>query len=232
MASLKNKVVLVTGGSKGVGVVIAKHLIKEKCKIALCARSFNELQVASDELKKQDSSSIISVCDVAYMNDVKLMIAQVIKHFGQIDVLINDAGIMIVRPMESFEIKEYEKAMDVMYWGIVNTTKTILPHMKKLRSGQIVNITSIGGMVSIPHMLPYTASTFAAIGSSQGSAAELRNDNIFVTTKVTGLMRTGFYVNAFFQRNNKKISKFLQSYHAHQDLPLVRTKRPESPLKR
>lgn len=201
---LNDKVVLITGGSKGLGFEMARQLTKEGCKLALCARDFRELEVARRELKKLGGEAFISVCDVTKKEDVEKFTKKVLSHFGQIDVLINDAGIIIVGAMESYSAEEYTAAMDVMYWGMVNMSLAVLPHMKERKAGQIVNITSVGGKVSIPHLLPYTCAKFAAVGFSQGIGAELRKDHIFVTTIVPGLMRTGSYVNALFQKNNKK----------------------------
>lgn len=204
MRSLRDKVVLITGGSKGLGLVIGKHLVKEKCKLALCARSEEELLKAKKQIQELGGEVFIDVCDVADEVAVKSFVENVITHYGKLDVVINDAGIMIVGPMESFTHEDYEAAMNVMYWGLVNTTLAALPHMKKRKEGQIINITSVGGKVSIPHMLPYSSAKFAAVGFSDGIAAELRKDNIYVSTIIPGLMRTGSYVNAFFQKNNKK----------------------------
>lgn len=201
MRDLKDKVVLIIGGSRGLGFTLAQHLSKEGCRLVLCARNLKELQLAQQRLPGE---VLIAVCDVALPEQVENLIQIVLKQFGQIDVLINDAGVMMVGAMESYSRREFEEAMDVMYWGIVNTTFAVLPHMKKQRRGQIVNITSIGGLVSVPHLLPYVSAKFAAVGFSLGCAAELRKDHIAVTTIVPGLMRTGSYVNAFFQQHNKK----------------------------
>lgn len=203
MKNLNNKVVMITGGSKGLGFVIAKELVKENCRLALCARDMQELIDAREEIIKAGGNALISVCDVSDKDAVDTFVKKVIKHFGGIDIVINDAGIIMVGAMESFSMQEFESAMDVMYWGIVNTTMSVLPHMKERKEGQIVNITSVGGKVSIPHLLPYSAAKFAAIGFSEGISAELRKDNIYVTTIIPGLMRTGSYFNALFQRDNK-----------------------------
>lgn len=198
---LKDKVVLITGGSKGLGFVLAEHLIKENCKIAICARDETELENARSHLGKE----VLTVrCDVSKEDEVNQLISEVIKHFGKLDVLINNAGVIQVAPMETFKRKDFETAMDIMYWGIVNTTLAVLPHMKERKEGHIVNVTSIGGKISVPHLLPYSTAKFAAVGFSEGMAVELRKDNIYVTTVVPWLMRTGSYVNAFFQRGNKK----------------------------
>jgi short-subunit dehydrogenase len=201
---LKDKVVLITGGSKGLGVVLAEQLISEKCKIAICARDEQELHNAQLHLQEKGAEVFTQVCDVGVREEVDELIGKVINHYGELDIIINNAGIMMVGPMETFEPEDYQKAMDVMYWGIANTTLSALPYMKERKSGHIVNITSVGGKVSVPHLLPYDASKFAAVGFSEGSAAELRKDHIYVTTIVPWLMRTGSYVNALFQKGNRK----------------------------
>jgi short-subunit dehydrogenase len=201
---LPNKVVLITGGSKGLGLVLAEQLIKEECSIAICARDEEELSKAREHLQKIGADIYTYICDVSDRKQVEGLIDSVIHHFGKLDIVINNAGTIMVGPMETFRAEDYKKAMDVMYWGIANTTLSVLPYMKKRRQGHIVNITSIGGKVSVPHLLPYNSSKFAAVGFSEGIAAELRKDHIYVSTIVPWLMRTGSYVNAYFQKGNKK----------------------------
>ena len=201
---LKNKVVLITGGSTGLGLILAEHLIKDEPKIAICARDEQDLFKAKNHLKALGCEVSTYVCDVAKKEQVDSMIKEVINNFGKLDIIINNAGIIQVGPMETFNHEDYKLAMDIMYWGIVNTTFSVLPHMKARHQGQIINITSIGGLVSVPHLLPYSAAKFAAVGFSEGSAAELRKDEIYVTTIFPWLMRTGSYVNAYFQKDNKK----------------------------
>lgn len=199
--SLKNKVVLITGGSKGLGLELARQLVIEGSQIAICARDEEELTRAQEYL---GTEVFTCVCDVSIQDQTDQLVSDVINHFGHIDIIINNAGIIQVAPMESFGMDQYRKAMDIMYWGIANTTFSALSHMKSRGQGHIVNITSIGGKVSVPHLLPYCAAKFAATGFSQGCAAELRKDNIYVTTIIPGLMRTGSYINAFFQKDNHR----------------------------
>lgn len=215
---LRDKVVLITGGSKGLGLVLADNLIKEDCKIAICARDENELKDAAEFLKMHDGEVFQSVCDVAEKDQVERFVAEVTERFGRIDVVINNAGIIMVGAFESFTEIEFNKAMDVMYWGIVNTTLAVMPQMKERKEGHIVNITSVGGKVSLPHLLPYSASKFAAVGFSEGLSAELKKDNIHVTTIVPGLMRTGSYINALYLRGNKNAFKM---FSAISSMPLI-----------
>jgi short-subunit dehydrogenase len=111
-------------------------------------------------------------------------------------VLVNNAGIIVVAPVENLTRTELERVMAVNFWGVVNPTQAVLPAMRARRSGRIVNITSIGGKIAAPHLLPYTCAKFAAVGFSQGLRAEVADAGISVTTVVPGLMRTGSFLHA------------------------------------
>ncbi len=121
------------------------------------------------------------------------------NHFGQIDVLVNNAGTIAVGPMDVMTVEDYEQAMRVHFWGPLYAVLAVLPEMKRRGTGRIVNVSSIGGKISVPHLLPYSASKFALVGLSEGLRAELREDGILVTTVCPGLMRTGSPRNASFK---------------------------------
>jgi short-subunit dehydrogenase len=199
LQDLKNKTVLITGGTTGLGFELMRQLLEEGCQVAVCARDSVDLY----NLNENYPEIMTYRCDVGNKEEVEDFVSKTIMHFGKIDIVINNAGIIMVAPMEGFTEDDYKHAMDIMYLGIVHTTFAVLPHMKARREGQIVNITSVGGKVSIPHLLPYSAAKFAAVGFSEGIAVELRQHNIFVTTIIPGLMRTGSYINALFQEDNK-----------------------------
>jgi short-subunit dehydrogenase len=124
------------------------------------------------------------------------MVRRVGDTLGPIDVLVNNAGTIQVGPIESQRHQDFEEAMNSNFWSAVNTTLAVLPGMQARKSGRIVNVTSIGGKIAVPHLLPYSASKFALVGFSKGLRAELAKDGIVVTTVVPGLMRTGSPRNA------------------------------------
>jgi NAD(P)-dependent dehydrogenase (short-subunit alcohol dehydrogenase family) len=136
------------------------------------------------------------VCDVAKPANVTTAVDIVLEHFGRIDVLINNAGVIQVGPLEHMTHDDFRQAMDVHFWGALHGVQAVLPHMKRRRAGRIVNIASIGGLVAVPHLAPYTASKFALVGLSDALRAEVRKDGIFVTTVCPGLMRTGSAIHA------------------------------------
>jgi short-subunit dehydrogenase len=130
------------------------------------------------------------------------MVNAVSRHYGQIDILVNNAGEIMVSPFENLEVADFERAMAVMFWGTVYTTLAVLPLMKARSQGRIVNVTSIGGKVSVPHLLSYSCAKAAAVAFSSGLRNEVRQFGIDVTTIIPGLMRTGSHVNAYFKGNH------------------------------
>lgn len=198
-SDLWGEVALVTGGSRGLGFLLARELAREGCRIAICARDQRELNVARSELEREGTEVLAVRCDVSVQEQVEQTVQEVTAHFGRIDTVVNVAGIIQVGPVESMTVEDFEQAMGVMFWGTLYPTLAVLPQMMGRRSGRIVNITSIGGIVSVPHLLPYNAAKFAAVGTSQGLHAELSQHGIKVTTVIPGLMRTGSHLNARFK---------------------------------
>jgi len=127
------------------------------------------------------------------------MVSTVRDRFGQIDVLVNNAGIIEVGPMEVMTLEDYEETMNIHFWEPLYTTLAVLPDMRPSREGRIINITSIGGKISVPHLLPYCSSKFALVGFSEGLRAELAKDGILVITVCPGLMRTPQPAQCCFQ---------------------------------
>lgn len=187
----EGKVVLITGGSRGLGLVLAREFAKHGARLALCARSADKLELARQEISKTGAEVIALPADLTNQNEVKAVIHDVVRHYGSIDVLVNNAGIIKVGPVENMTIADYEEAMKINFWAPLYAIHSALPYFKTQGEGRIVNITSIGGKIAVPHLLPYSASKFAAVGLSEGLHAELKKNNIHVTTVVPNLMRTG-----------------------------------------
>ena len=200
---LKDKVVVITGGSRGLGLVMAREFAREGARVVITARDERELQRAQDDLQQRGAEVLAIKCDVTLPDDVAEMVATVSDHFGKIDVLVNNAGIIQVGPMETMSKEDLRETMRTHFWGPVNTIFAVLPQMRVRKQGRIVNISSIGGKVSIPHLVPYCASKFALVGLSKGLRTELRKDGIVVTTVCPGLMRTGSPRNADFKGQHR-----------------------------
>jgi short-subunit dehydrogenase len=203
MTDMAGKVVLITGGSRGLGFAIAREFVSLGSRVAICARDHAQLERAATELRVQGGTVLPVACDVSNTEQVAQMMQRIRNEFGPVDVLVNNAGITSVGPIETQTIEDFREAMDVMFWGQVNTILAVLPEMQQRRSGWIANISSIGGKVSVPHLAPYSCAKFASTGLSEGLTAELAKDGIHVTTVIPGLMRTGSHVNAFYKGDHK-----------------------------
>ena len=195
--NLGGKVVLITGGSHGLGLALARRFAQEGARLMLCARSEEELDAARRDLASITADVQTHTCDVADREQVNQLIEETVRRYGRIDVLVNNAGLIHVGPVDSMEIDDFREAMNVMFWGTVYTTFAAIPHIRQAR-GRIVNITSIGGKVSVPHLLPYSCAKFAAVAFSEGMRAELQGSGVKVVTIAPGLMRTGSHLNAVF----------------------------------
>lgn len=191
--------VVITGGSRGLGLALARAFAHEGARLTLLARDNVELEQVGQELFARGAEVQTIACDVRCRNDVSRAMAQVIERFGTIDVLVNNAGVIQVGPLDHMQYEDYKDAMEVHAWGPLYTALAALPHMRRQGGGRIVNISSIGGKVAVPHLLPYCMSKFALSGFSEGLRAELAAENILVTTVYPGLMRTGSHFNARFK---------------------------------
>jgi len=201
---LRGQVAVVMGASRGLGLLIAREFARRGCRLAICARNAEELERARLSLEQRGAEVAARACDVTERGQVESFISFVRSRFGRIDILCNVAGIIQVGPVESMTVEDFESAMKVMFWGMLYPTLEVLPEMMERRGGRIVNITSIGGKVSMPHLLPYACAKFAAVALSEGLHAELRRFGVKVVTIVPGLMRTGSFVNAYFKGRQEK----------------------------
>ena len=202
---LRGQVVLITGGSRGLGLALAEEVVAEGALPVICARNADDLEAARQRLLAQGAPDVLAVpTDVRDRAQVERLIDETLRHFGRIDVDINNAGTIMVGPLESQTLVDFEDAMATMFWGTVYPSLAALPHMRRQGSGRIVNITSIGGKVSVPHLLSYSSAKFAAVGFSEGLRAEVAKDGIEVTTVVPGLMRTGSHINAIFKGQHEQ----------------------------
>ena len=206
-------VVLVTGGSRGLGYAIASRFAHRPVRLVLAARDRLELATAQQMLLEEHphlnpSDFYLVDANLAEPSECKRLVNETLDRFGRIDVLVNNAGIIEVGPAELQPLDAFDRAMDLHFYGPLHILWAALPHLRRQeampgwpRRAAIVNIASLGGKVAVPHMLPYTASKFALVGLSEGLHAELRKDNILVTTVCPGLTRTGGEEHAQFIGN-------------------------------
>lgn len=193
-------VALVVGASRGLGLLIARELVGRRRRVVVAARDGADLDVAVEKLGGEAHAEK-RICDVRDREAVHRMVEDVEASVGPIETVITVAGIIQAGPAESMTFEHFEDAINTMTWGPINVALNVLPHMRQRRQGHIGTVTSIGGMVSPPHLLPYATAKFGAVGFSDGLAAELQGTGVTATTIVPGLMRTGSHERAYFTGN-------------------------------
>src|SRR4028119_780189 len=217
---LTGKTVLLTGGSRGLGLVMARQLVQQGARLAICARDRAELDRARVEVLQGGGEVLTVPCDVTDRSQVDEMVQQVRDRFGSIDILINNAGTDLVAPMDLLTMEDYDDLMKLHFWAPLYTTYAVFPEMRQRQAGRIVNISSIGGKVVSPHMLAYCASKFALTGLSEGMRAELAKEGIAVTTVCPGFIRTGVPDHAIFKGQHRKEYAW---FSISDSLPLIST---------
>src|SRR5712691_11810987 len=206
----KEKIALITGGSRGLGLEIARQICARGGKVALIARDSEELARAKTDLDRFHADVLTLQCDLLESSQIQSAVQQTLQRFGKIDILINNAGIIEIGPIEHFQLKDFDRAMRLHFWAPYILQLLIVPHMRAKGGGRIVNISSIGGRIAVPHMAAYSASKFALAGFSDAIRAELDRDKIFVTTVTPGLMRTGSHIHAKFKGDHSAEYKWFE----------------------
>jgi NAD(P)-dependent dehydrogenase (short-subunit alcohol dehydrogenase family) len=190
--SFEDRVVVITGGSRGLGLVLARLFVDEGARVVLLARDMTELERARVELEARGRGAVLTLrCDVRRRADVRAAVDAVIERWRSIDVLINNAGVVQAGPLDTMAREDFENAMATHFWGPLHLILETAPVMRHRGFGRIVNIASIGGRIAVPHLAPYSASKFALVGLSDAVRAELDPHGIRVTTVAPGLIRAG-----------------------------------------
>ena len=198
------RTVLITGGSRGLGLVLARQLASEGARLCLVARDEGELARAHAQLEAAGAHDVMTMrCDIRRRAEVQATIDKLLETWAGVDVLINNAGVIQVGPLEHMKQEDFENAMATHFWGPLHLIQACVPAMRRRGFGRIVNISSIGGRIAVPHLAPYSASKFALAGLSDALRAELNQYGIRVTTVYPGLMRTGSPRNAQMKGNHE-----------------------------
>ena len=189
---------MVTGASRGLGLLLARELARHGCILVICARDAAELERAASELRTAGAEVTAVVLDVTDDAAPRRLVDTALERYGRLDIVLSNAGIIQVGPVQADTAEQVQTALATMALAPARLALAALPVMREQGHGRIVTITSIGGKLSVPHLLPYSTAKFAAVGFSEGLRAELGRGPVTVTTVVPGLMRTGSQLNARF----------------------------------
>lgn len=199
----KDKTVLITGASSGIGQETAREFAKKNAKLILVARRKKKLDELEKELKKFNIKIMTYPCDISDKSQVKKMSKEVLQKFESVDILVNNAGFAIYGSVSDLTIEEIESQMATNYFGMVYCIKSFLPSMIKKRSGHIVNVASVAASFGLPGIAPYCASKFAMLGFSEGLKYELKGTGIGITVVSPIMVRTDFFDHPSFEKMPK-----------------------------
>jgi NAD(P)-dependent dehydrogenase (short-subunit alcohol dehydrogenase family) len=195
---LGGKAALITGSTSGIGLAIAERFAAEGARLVLTGRN----EAEGGKLAKRLNAHFIAG-DVTERGLADRLVDATTTQFGRIDVLINNAGIILVGPVQAMTVDDFRRLMATNFWGSVYTTMAALPYMRARRFGRIANIMSLGGRAAAPHLAPYNTSKFALAGFTQSLRAELVRDNIHVTGVYPMTIRTGGHTHAWFKGDQR-----------------------------
>jgi hypothetical protein len=199
----KNKVVLITGASSGIGKQTAIEFAKLGSSIILVARRKNKLEQVENELKQFNVNTLVCVCDVSKKDQVDELSKIVLQKFDSVDILVNNAGFAIYGLVSDLSINEIESQMETNYFGMIYCVKNFLPLMLKKKSGHIVNVASVGASFSVPGVSSYCATKFAMLGFSEGLKHELYGTGVGLTVVSPIMVRTPLFEHPSFTNFSK-----------------------------
>ncbi|BAZ14280.1 short-chain dehydrogenase/reductase SDR [Calothrix sp. NIES-4071] len=198
--------ILITGASQGIGKQTALLFARKGYNLALAARSDENLQTVAQEIKNlgRDNDVLTVVCDVRDSEQVKTLVEKALQHFGNIDVLVNNAGIFATGTVENFSLDDWHTVIDTNLWGYIHTINALLPHFLERETGTIVNISSIGGKVPTPYLAAYCTSKFAVTGLTEALQAELKPKGIQVCGIYPNVIASSFLERAIFRGKDEE----------------------------
>ena len=189
---LQNRVAIVTGGGKGIGREICLGLSKQGAKIVIADLDIENSNKVIEEIKDSGSEAIAIKTDISNENSVKNLILETIKKFNKIDILINNAGIRHVKKLDDHNLNDWNDMLSVNLTGPYICCKAVIPEMKKVGKGKIINFGSIASFMGRPDRVGYVAAKSGVLGLTRALAIDLKGTNINVNTICPGLISTPF----------------------------------------
>ncbi len=196
MIKLNNRVIVITGASSGIGAALAQRCAAEGMRLVLAARSTDKLESLAQQIVQAGGQALAVPTDITCAEQVQHLAASAIATFGQIDVLVNNAGIGLLDPVPQARFADLDEMMQINVYGMVRCTQAVLPHMLARRQGHILNIASLAGLLPVHNFGFYTATKFAVVGMTRVLQLELKGSGVHCTLVCPGVVRTPFMVRA------------------------------------
>jgi len=215
MQLASNRTVVLTGAASGIGESLARQLNAAGCRLALADRQEDALTQLAGELNRSDDELLTAAFDVRERASVEQFAAQVLEHFGQVDLVINNAGVNLAQQVDAMNYDDLEWTMDINFYGMVYGAKAFLPALLKQGSGKLVFLSSVFGIVGIPTQSAYNASKFAIRGFAESLREEIESQGVDVLVVCPGGIKTNIIRNgrirdssAFGRSNEDPAKKF------------------------
>lgn len=219
---LGGKVIVITGGSKGIGFQSALQFVEEGANVAICARGEKHLQVAKESIYQQTGKEIMTfVCDVSKEKECESFINAVAKKFGRIDVLVNNAGVSAAMPFEQVDTVYWQSDLDLKLFGAIHCSKFAIPYMRQVGGGAIINLTAVLAKTPPANSLPTTVSRAAGLALTKAMSHDLGASNIRVNAVCIGLIRSDQIENRW-KTQEPNLSWEQYSKEIGQSIPLKR----------
>jgi NAD(P)-dependent dehydrogenase (short-subunit alcohol dehydrogenase family) len=189
---LTNKVAIITGGSEGIGKAAAYRMAAEGAGVVIVARRPDVLQAAAQEIQKDVTGTVVPVSgDISEPDTTARVIKAALDNFGRIDILVNNAGTSMAKAFEEVSDADWEGDFNLKVWGAVRLIRAVIPEMRKVGGGRIINVTNLGGRTPGASSMPTSISRAAGIAITKGLSKDLAKDNILVNTVCIGLIKSG-----------------------------------------
>ena len=228
---LKGKVALVTGGSKGIGLKTALHLVQEGAQVAICARNGENLRKAAEQILQETDIEVLTIrADVTKEQDCEAAVASVVAKFGRLDIVVNNAGTSSAHPFEQVETELWRQDLDLKLFGAIHCSKYAIPHMREAGGGAIVNVTASMAKTPPASSLPTTVSRAAGMALTKAMSKDLGPDNIRVNTVCIGLIRSD-QIEKMWKESNPDLTWAQYSSLKEHNVPLSRIGNTEEAAK-
>ena len=224
---LTNKVAIITGGSEGIGKAAAHRMAEEGARVIIVARRPDVLEAAAQDIKKATEGTVLPMAgDVTETETINRVVKTALDSFGRIDILVNNAGVSMAKPFETVSDADWESDFSLKVWGAVRFMRTVIPEMRKVGGGRIINVTNLGGRTPGASSMPTSISRAAGIAITKGLSRDLAKDNILVNTVCIGLIKSGQHERRYARQKatnpNLSMDEFYSASAKARGVPLGR----------
>ncbi|MGH8069609.1 MAG: SDR family NAD(P)-dependent oxidoreductase [Candidatus Entotheonellia bacterium] len=212
---LTDKVAIITGGSEGIGKAAARRMAEEGARVVIVARRPDVLEAAAKEIEAATKGVVLPVQgDVSEAGTINRVVKTTLDHLGRIDILVNNAGVSMAKPFEAVSDEDWESDFSLKVWGAVRFIRAVIPEMRKVGGGRIINVTNLGGRTPGPSSMPTSISRAAGIAITKGLSKDLAKDNILVNTVCIGLIKSGQHERRYARQKQSNPNLTLDELYA------------------